>query len=150
MLKSLFDQAKAKLLDLKNDAKKYKSKEFLHAVLGGSALVIMADGNIDANEKSKMMRFIQSNDVLSIYDTSEVVKIWKDYIETIELDADIGGAKAFDAIGKIRGKDGQAKLVMRMVIAIGLADGNLDADEKRIASQVARELGLELSEFGLA
>ncbi|UYM14912.1 tellurite resistance TerB family protein [Endozoicomonas euniceicola] len=150
MLKSLFDQAKSKLLDLKNEAIKYKSKEFLHAALGGSALVIMADGNIDANEKSKMMRFIQSNDALSIYETSEVVKIWKDYIETIELDADIGEAKAFDALGKIKGKDDQAKLVMRMVIAIGAADGNFDPDEKRIASRVARELDLEPSEFGLA
>ncbi|WP_419534575.1 tellurite resistance TerB family protein [Endozoicomonas sp.] len=149
MLKGLFDQAKAKVSELKTDVLKYKSKDFLHAALGGSALVIMADGNIDANEKSKMMRFIQSNEALSVFDTSEVVKIWKDYLETLELDADIGEAKALDAIGKIKGKEDQARLVMRMVIAIGAADGDFDADEKRVAAVVARELGLDPAEFDL-
>ena len=149
MLRNLLDQAKSKFSDLKNEASKYKSKEFLHAALGGSALVIMADGSIDANEKSKMMRFIQSNDALSIYDTSEVVKVWKDYIDAIELDADIGQARAFDAIGKIKGKEDQAKLVMRMVIAIGAADGDFDPEEKRVASRIAGELGLQASEFDL-
>ncbi|WP_067516670.1 tellurite resistance TerB family protein [Endozoicomonas ascidiicola] len=149
MLKGLFDQAKAKVSELKTDVLKYKSKDFLHAALGGSALVIMADGDIDASEKSKMMRFIQSNEALSVYDTSEVVKVWKDYLETLELDADIGEAKALDAIGKIKGKEDQARLVMRMVIAIGAADGDFDADEKRVASVVARELGLDPAEFDL-
>ena len=150
MLKGLFNQAKAKVSELKTEALKYKSKDFLHAALGGSALVIMADGNIDANEKSKMMRFIQSNDALSVYDTSEVIKVWKDYIGTLELDTDIGEAKALAAIGKVKGSAEQARLVMRMVIAIGAADGDFDADEKRVASVVSRELGLDPAEFDLA
>ena len=146
MLSSLM----AKASELKNDVLKFKSKDFLHAALGGSALIIMADGTIDANEKSKMMRFIQSNEVLAVYDTSEVVKIWKDYIDTLELDKDIGEAKALGAIGKIKGKADQARLVMRMVVAIGAADGNFDADEKRVAAMVAREMGLDPKEFDLA
>ena len=150
MLKGLYDQAKAKVSEFKTDVLKYKSKDFLHAALGGSALVIMADGNIDANEKSKMMRFIQSNDVLSVYDTSEVVKVWKDYIETLELDADIGEAKALGAIGKVKGKAEQSRLVMRMIIAIGAADGDFDADEKHVACVIAQELGLDPAEFDLA
>lgn len=150
MLKNIFDQAKAKVSELKNDVLKYKSKDFLHAALGGSALVIMADGKIDAAEKSKMMMFIQNNDALSIYDTSEVVKVWKDYMDTLELDADIGKAKALGAIGKVKGKAEQARLVMRMIIAIGTADGKFDADEKHVACVIARELELNPAEFDLA
>ncbi len=139
----------AKASELKNDVLKFKSKDFLHAALGGSALVIMADGTIDANEKLKMMRFIENNEALSVYDTSEVLRVWKDYVETLELDQDIGRAKALGAIGKIKGKADQARLVMRMVIAIGASDGDFDADEKRVASSVAKELGLDSAEFDL-
>lgn len=140
----------AKASELKNNVFKFKSKDFLHAALGGSALVIMADGTIDASEKSKMMGFIQSNEALSVYDISEVLKVWKDYIEALEFDEDIGRAKALGAIGKIKGKDDQARLVMRMVIAIGAADGDFDAEEKRVAAVVAKEMGLDPTEFELA
>ncbi len=150
MLSNLLQQTKAKLNQLKAEALKYKSKEFLNSALGGSALVSMADGTIDAAEKSKMMAFIQNHDALSIYDTSEVVRVWKDYIDTLEMDKDIGEAKAMQALGKIKGKDEQARLVMRMVIAIGAADGNFDADERRVAAKVATELGLNPAEFELA
>ncbi|MEJ2668911.1 MAG: TerB family tellurite resistance protein [Gammaproteobacteria bacterium] len=93
--------------------------------------------------------FIQNHEALSVYNSSEVVKTWKDYIDTIEMDADIGKAKAFTALGKIKGKDAQARLVLRMVCAIGAADGNFDADERRIAATIATELGLDPKEFEL-
>ena len=115
----------------------------------GSALVILADGSIDAQEKSKMMNFIENHEALSIYNTSEVVKTWKDYIDTLEMDVDIGTAKAMSALGKIKGKDDQARLVLRMVCAIGASDGDFDDDEKRVASMVAIELGLNPTDFDL-
>ncbi len=149
MLSNLLEQARSKLSDLKNEALKYKSKEFLNAALGGSALVILADGSIDAQEKSKMMNFIENHEALSIYNTSEVVKTWKDYIDTLEMDADIGTAKAMSALGKIKGKDDQARLVLRMVCAIGASDGDFDDDEKRVASKIAIELGLNPADFDL-
>lgn len=150
MLSNFLQQARNKLGDLKKEALKYKSKEFLNAALGGSALVIMADGTIDAQEKMKMMAFIENHEALSIYDSSEVVKTWRNYIDTLEMDADIGGAKAMAAVGKIKGKDEQARLVLRMVCAIGAADGDFDADERRIAAKIAVELGLNPADFDLA
>jgi len=150
MFSNFLDKARNKFSELKTGALKYKSKEFLHAALGGSALVIMADGSIDAQEKSKMMSFIENNEALSIYDTSEVVKTWKDYIDTLEMDADIGEAKAMTALGKMKGKDEESRLVLRMVCAIGASDGDFDKDEKRVAAKIALELGLNPADFDLA
>jgi len=150
MLSNFLNKARDKFSELKTGALKYKSKEFLNAALGGSALVIMADGSIDVQEKTKMMSFIQNNEALSVYDTSEVVKTWKDYIDTLEMDADIGEAKAMSALGKMKGKNEEARLVLRMVCAIGAADGDFDQDEKRVATKVAIELGLNPSDFDLA
>lgn len=149
MLSNFFRQAKTKLDELKNDALKYKSKDFLNAVLGGSALIVMADGQVDASEKTKMMAFIENHEALSIYESSEVLKTFKNFIETIEMDQDIGTAKAMAAVGKMKGKDEQARLVMRMVCAIGAADGNFDPDEQRMASKIAIELGLNPADFDL-
>ena len=149
MLSSFLQQARQKIGDLKAEALKYKSKEFLNAALGGSALVSIADGTIDASEKQKMMAFIQNHEALSIYETSEVVKIWKDYIDTLEMDHDIGEAKAMGAIGKMKGKDAQARLVLRMVCAIGASDGEFDDQEQKIAGRIAKELGLDPAEFEL-
>ena len=149
MLSNFFQKTKEKLGELKNDALKYKSKSFLDAALGGSALIAMADGTIDAEEKAKMMAFIENHEVLSIYDSSEVVKTWKNYIETIELDNDIGSAKALSSIGKMKGKNEQARLVLRMVCAIAAADGDFDQDERRVAATIALELGLDPAEFEL-
>lgn len=149
MLSKFLEQARSKLGDLKNEALKYKSKEFLNAALGGSALVILADGVIDAQEKSKMMRFLENHEALSIYNATEIVKTWQEYIDTLEMDVDIGTAKAMSAIGKIKGKDNQAKLVLRMVCAIGASDGDFDDDEKRVASKIAIELGLNPADFDL-
>ncbi len=150
MLSNFLQQARNKLNEMKNEALKYKSKDFLNAALGGSALVIMADGKIDPQEKIKMMAFIENHEALSIYDTSEVVKTWKDYIDTLEMDADIGSAKAMAALGKIKGKEEQARLVLRMVCAIGASDGDFDAGEQRVAAKIALELGLNPSEFDLS
>jgi len=150
MFSNFLQQARDKLNEMKGDALKYKSKDFLNAALGGSALVTMADGTIDAQEKIKMMAFIENNEALSIYDTSEVVKVWGEYISTLETDADIGEAKAMSALGKIKGKDEQARLVLRMVCAIGASDGEFDADEKKVAAKIALELGLNPSDFDLA
>ncbi len=39
MLSNFLQQARSKLSEMKNEALKYKSKDFLNAALGGSALV---------------------------------------------------------------------------------------------------------------
>ncbi len=149
MLKNLLRQGKEKFNELKTEAQKYKSKEFLNASLAGAALVAIADGSIDSEEKQKMMAFIESNEALSVYETSDIISTFKNHIETLEFDKDVGEAKAFQAIGKMREKPEQARLIMRMVIAIGASDGSFDQDEKAVATRIATELGLTPADFEL-
>ena len=42
-----------------------------------------------------------------------------------------------------------SRLLIRMIIAIAASDGNFDAQERNIASKIAKELGLQPSEFEL-
>jgi tellurite resistance protein TerB len=117
--------------------------------MAGSALVAMADGSVSSEEKQKMIKFIESNDALSIFTTSDVIKAFQDFVGQLEFDKDIGEAKAYQALGKMKSNAEAARLLMRMIIAIAASDGNFDEFEKKVAVKIARELALNPTEFEL-
>ena len=146
---SFLSQLKTKANELKTEALKFKNKDFLNAAMAGSALIAMADGSISSEEKQKMIKFIESNEALSVFTTSDVIKAFQEFVGQLEFDKDIGEAKAYQAIGKMKSNNEAARLLVRMIIAIAASDGNFDAQEKNIASKITRELGLQPSEFEL-
>jgi tellurite resistance protein TerB len=117
--------------------------------MAGSALIAMADGSISSIEKQKMIKFIESNDALSIFTTSDVIKAFQDFVGQLEFDKDIGEAKAYQAIGKMKSNSEASRLLLRMIISIASSDGNFDGDEKKIAVKIAKELGINPAEFEL-
>jgi tellurite resistance protein TerB len=146
---SFLSKLKTKASELKTEALKYKNQDFLNASMASSALIAMADGSITSEEKQKMVKFIESHDALSIFPTNEVIKAFQDFVAQIEFDKDIGEAKAYQALGKMKSKPEAARLLVRMAIAIGSADGNFDALEKKVAIKIAKELAISPSEFEL-
>ncbi len=146
---NFLNQLKSKASELKNDVLKFKNKDFLNAAMAGSALIAMADGKISAEEKQKMLKFIESHDALSVFTTSDVIKSFQDFVGQIEFDQDIGESKAYQALAKMKSNNEAARLLIRMIIGIASADGNFDADEKKIAVKIAQELGLNPAEFEL-
>ena len=146
---SFLSQLKTKANELKTEALKFKNKDFLNAAMAGSALVAMADGSISSEEKQKMIKFIESNDALSIFTTSDVIKAFQDFVSQLEFDKDIGEAKAYQAIGKMKSNSEASRLLVRMIIAIASSDGLFDNDEKKIAIKIAKELAIDPSEFEL-
>jgi len=146
---SFLSQLKTKANELKTEALKFKNKDFLNAAMAGSALVAMADGSISSEEKQKMIKFIESNDALSIFTTSDVIKAFQDFVGQLEFDKDIGEAKAYQALGKMKSNTEASRLLVRMIIAIASSDGLFDNDEKKIAVKIAQELAIDPSEFEL-
>jgi tellurite resistance protein TerB len=146
---NFLSQLKTKANELKTEALKFKNKDFLNAAMAGSALVAMADGSISSGEKQKMIKFIESNDALSIFTTSDVIKAFQDFVGQLEFDKDIGEAKAYQAIGKMKSNTEASRLLIRMIISIASSDGLFDNDEKKVAVKIAKELALDPSEFEL-
>ncbi|MBK1717662.1 tellurite resistance TerB family protein [Thiocystis violacea] len=140
---------KTKAAELKNEAMKFKNKDFLNAAVSGSVLVSMADGNVSSEEKQKMMRFIENYEALSVFSSKELIESFQNAMTQIEFDKDLGEAKAYDAIRKMKGKDDAARLILRLIIAIAGADGNFDDSEKRVARKIAMELSLNPADFEL-
>jgi tellurite resistance protein TerB len=140
---------KTKANELKTEALKFKNKDFLEAAMAGSALIAMADGKISSEEKQKMIKFIENHDALSIFTTSDVIKAFQDFVGQIEFDKDIGEAKAFLALGKMKNNSEAGRLLIRMMIAIASSDGDFDLQEQAVAAKIAKELALNPAEFGL-
>ena len=140
---------KSKAGGLKDEVMKFKNKKFLHAATAGAALIAMADGTLDSSEKKKMVGFIESNDALSVFKTSEVIGAFKEYVDNFEFDQDIGESKAYEAINHLRGNEIECRTVMRLILSIAAADGVFDDDEKAVAKKIAIELGLSPSDFEL-
>lgn len=143
------NDVKTKANELKTQALKFKNKEFLEAAMAGSALIAMADGKISSEEKQKMIKFIENHDALSIFTTSDVIKAFQDFVGQIEFDKDIGEAKAFLALGKMKSNAEAGRLLIRMMIAIASSDGDFDLQEQAVAAKIAKELALSPAEFGL-
>jgi len=140
---------KQKAADLKNEVMKFKNKDFLNAAVSGSVLISMADGHVSSDEKQKMLRFIENYEALSVFSSKEIIEAFQNLMTQIEFDKDLGEAKAYEAIRKMKGNDEAARLILRLAIAIGGADGHFDDSEKRVARRMAMELNLNPSEFEL-
>ena len=146
---SFLSKLKTKASELKTEALKFKNKDFLNAAMAGSALIAMADGSVSSEEKQKMIKFIESNEALSIFPTSDVIKSFQDFVGQFEFDRDIGESKAYQAIGKMKGNVEASRLLVRMIIAIASSDGNFDANERTVAMKIAKELRIDPAEFEL-
>ena len=135
--------------NLKTEVSKFKNKSFLEAVVSGCALVAHADGVVKPEEKQKMMGFLRNSEVLSVFDVQEIIAIFDKYSKQFEFDHQIGQASALQVVGKLKGKDAEARLMVRVCCAIGAADGNFDAQEKAVVSKICAELGLNPKDFDL-
>ena len=146
---NFLDNLKNKASELKTEALKFKNKDFLNAAISGSVLISMADGHVSSDEKQKMMRFIENYEALSVFSSKDLIDAFQNAMTQIEFDKDLGEAKAYDAIRKMKSNDAASRLIMRLIIAIAGADGNFDDSEKRVARKIAMELGLSPADFEL-
>lgn len=149
MLSWLKENAQAAKDKIKSEVSKYKNKDFMEAVVAGCALVAAADGDVSSEEKQKMAKFIQHSDELSIFEMGDVIDSFNKIMGKFDFDADIGKIEALKVVRKLKGNEDAARTMIRVCCAIGAADGDFDADEQKVVSEMCHELGLNPSEFDL-
>jgi tellurite resistance protein TerB len=145
-IKKMGKDASAKVT---SEVAKFKSKDFLNAVVAGCALVAAADGSISSAEKQKMLGFINSSDELKVFGADEVIAAFNNVVSKFDFDHEIGKAEALKVISKIKSDVAASKLMIRVCCIIGASDGDFDAAEKSIVVLICRELGIDPAEFDL-
>jgi tellurite resistance protein TerB len=147
MLQGMLDKLKDMGSNLKDDAARFRNKAFMNACTAGCAVIANADGVVSPEEKRKMMAFMKTSDVLSLYDAAEVIKGFEGHCAKYEFDSQIGEAEALRVIAGIKSKPAEARLLVRACCVIAASDGNFDEDERGAVTRICHELGLEPSEF---
>lgn len=149
MMNWLKENAEKARAGLTAEVSKFKNRSFMEAVVAGCALVAAADGNISSEEKQKMAGFIERADELKHFKMKDVISVFNKTAEGFDFDHEIGKASALQVINKIKGKEDQARLLVRVVCAIGAADGDFDASERAIVREICVELALAPEDFDL-
>lgn len=149
MLDWLKTNVQAARSKLSTEVSKFKNKEFMEAVVAGCGLVASADGEISSAEKLKMTGFIKNSNELKVFDMDQVIETFNKICSKFEFDEQIGRAEALSILGKLRNKPDQARLLVRVCMAIGASDGNFDDQEKAVCKMISLELGLNPTDFDL-
>jgi tellurite resistance protein TerB len=134
---------------LGDEMTRYKNRELMEGVVAGCAVVGYANGDVSSAEKQKMMGFLQASEAMKVYDVSQVLDTFGKYSRQFEFDTAIGQAEALKAIGKLRGKVDEARLLVRVCCAIGASDGNFEESERQAVRTICRELTLDPGDFDL-
>lgn len=150
---ALWDQLKQRSQDmnaqLKTKAGQFKNKDFANAGMAVCALIAAADGSIEADERRKVAALITTNDVLSIFDPSQLRDRFDHYCNKLTADYDFGKVEAIQAVSKLKSKPDQARAVVQIGIIIGGADGDFDKNERAAVREVCFAAGIDPQEFDL-
>lgn len=142
----MLDWIKTKLTELEGEVAKYNNAGFLDAVVAASVIVAAADGEITPDEKTKMLKFVQTNSLLKAFNTQAVIRSFNRFAESYEFDRGIGFDEAIKAVRSVTDAD-QRRLLIRVAVAIARANGTIEASEEAVIRKLCSELGQNPSEF---
>jgi tellurite resistance protein TerB len=110
---------------LTTEVAKFKNRTFMEAIANGCALMSAADGEIKSEEDEDDRLHQQLRGVEGVQPDRRDQGVQR-RLRKFEFDFQIGQAEALKAISKVKGKDGEARLLVRVVCAIGASDGDFD------------------------
>jgi len=128
---------------------KFKNRTFMEAIANACAMIAAADGEVSPAEKMKMAGFINNSPELKVFNLTEVIAVFNDACGKFEFDFHVGQAEALKNINKLKGKDAESRLLVRVACAVGASDGNFDDKEKAACRAISLELGLNPADFDL-
>lgn len=125
------------------------NKDFLEGVCAACALIAYADNNVSNEEANKVIKTIMSNPVLSGAFTGRQIELCADAMFKRAEGGRMGKNGLFTEIEEVLTKDTTGKMAEAVMLAsLDVADeGGIDAAEKTILEQIAKRLGLKLSDY---
>ena len=145
-LRNRFTEIKSEVV---TEVAKFRHRDMMEAVVAGCTMIAYADGVVTADEKQKMAGYMRQSEALKVFEMDQVIAAYNKYAGKFDIDPQLGQAEALRAIGKLRGKEAESRLLVRVCCVIGAADGTFDDNEKGSTRKICHELGLQPSEFEL-
>jgi tellurite resistance protein len=140
---SLFGRLKGKA---SNAVSHVKNQKFLDAACAASAVVAFADGYASPDEVSKLLTFIRSHDVLSIYSESEVRSSFEKFVADMKADMIIGEGKAMAAISEFSGKN-EVHIIVALAAGVAAAEMGVDDNEREAIKRIGGILSVDVTDI---
>ena len=141
-----FQQARKALA---TEIEKFQNRQFLEATMAASALIALADGDVNLTELNVIDQALEAIHELKIYDPHDAVDIYRDYMDDLKADPAKARIDILEEVGKIADEPDAAKLLVRVCIAIGKADENFTDNEKSVIADLLDVLQLKPADVGL-
>ena len=126
----------------RKELQRHRQRPFLEAVAAACALVATADGEVSFSERARLDAVVESLSELRLFDPHEVVDAFDEHVAVLADDAAGGHNKMLKTITSGTGNEGAADLLLRISVAMSLADGRDSADEHKVIDQICAALGL--------
>ena len=133
--------------NLEDKVAQFQNDDFLTAVLSGSACIAAADGSIDKEEVSTLLKIIHAHPALKVFDAQTVATKLGVICEGFSVSNMIGRIPAHSAVMKIADDKTACETLIAVCCAIAGADGNFDDDEKKEVRDLCGLVGLDPSSF---
>jgi tellurite resistance protein TerB len=134
---------------LVTQVKQFQNKNFADATMAVCALVSAADGTIDTTERKKTAAFISSNDMLAVFDVSQLQQSFNTYCDNLVKDFDFGKIDLLQIVAKLKKTPPQARAAIQVAVLKAGSDGNFDNNEKNVIKEICRSLDIDPKEFDL-
>ncbi len=128
---------------------KVRSRQFLEAAMGASAMLALADGEISFAELMARDYVLDHVQQLQIFDSNEAADLFRTYAETITNNPQVGKTHVLEAITQISEDRELAAILMRICLVIARADRNFSQPEHEVIDTFCDILGLDKEEIEL-
>jgi len=120
----------------------------LKAVIGGSTLVIYADGSADPSEYDSLRGIISAHDKLKHFG-SEIDTTINEYQRLFLAGATTATVKVFQEIADFTFSSEESNEIVAVLIDVAKANGRMDSEEEDVVRKIAQRLNVDVSMFGL-
>lgn len=132
----------------KVEMKKIENRDLMEAIVGAMVLLAYADGECEKSELDKIERLIRANENLAHFG-SEITTVMGRFVEYMDAGPRLGTIKIMREVADIKSNQRDAEEVFVNAITIAEADGEIEPAEMKVLSQLGRELGLRVQDYGV-
>lgn len=137
-----------KVKNAAGELKRLENRDLLEAICGGCLLVAGADGDLEKSELDNLEKIIRSNKMFDGFG-NEITEIMNRFKEQLEAGFRVARLKILREIREVKSNPADAEEVFICMVTVAEADGEIEESEKKVLKEVAQELNLRLSDYGL-
>lgn len=146
-LDSAQDLANRVTQEIKGKVARYQNQNFRDACMATCALVAMADGVLQDDERKKVIACIQNNEALSHFSATVLRDLFLGFCE--QAKDDFTKVEVIKAIRKVKAEQDFADMVVKIGIIIAKSDKDFADVEKAVIKNIISELGLNENDYDL-